>query len=755
MFAGWGRFVYRFRWPVLLVSVILLGVSIFGVLRGGNFVSGNSSLKSSLEAARANRLINDELSPTGSSGGSGFLLIFKSNDRMADDASFRSDVEAALAPIRDDARVTDIITPYNAKTKEEAAAFISKDQHMVLASIDIKSEGNQAADDYADLRAKVHSTTLSITGTGQVPINHAFNSTLERDLNRAETVSLPITLLLLLIIFATVVAASLPLGVGVFTILGGVAGTFALSRITDVSQYALNIVTLIGLAVAIDYSLFVVNRFRDELALGKSREEAIARTLATAGRAITFSGIAVAVGLSAMLFYSGTFLTSLGQAGTIVVATAILYGLTFLPALLALLGPRVNRLRIPILGRRPVSGRGLWHRLATWVMRRPILVLVPTLAFLLLAGSPFLHLRLANADVDQLPPRVEARQGYDTLVKSFPGQDQTSFTIVLNYPDGNPLTADRVGDQYDLAQGLATIPNVIRVQSMFTGDQSLSRSDWQRLLSGDRSQLPAPLQQALVSVGKHIVLMSAVSNQPASSDPAREILRQIRSEHVGNSGQLLVTGQTAFDVDIIDYILSRTPIAVAFVILVTYIVLFLLTGSIVLPLKAVILNLMSISASFGALVWIFQDGHLSRQLNFTPQSIDPTIPVILFAIVFGMSMDYEVLLVSRIHEEYLRTGDNVHAVAEGLERSGRLITGAAAIMVAVFLAFGLADVLIIKSIGLGLAIAVALDATIVRALIVPSVMRLLGHYNWWAPGPLQGLQRRAALAEFGSVEDLT
>ena len=317
---------------------------------------------------------------------------------------------------------------------------------------------------------------------------------------------------------------------------------------------------------------------------------------------------------------------------------------------------------------------------------------------------------------------------------------------------GSPLTPERIGDQYDLSQRLAATPGVIRVNSIYSASPSLSRSDYQRIYSGSPSQLPPELRQALgQGVGKDLVLLSAVSNEQASSDAARNTLKAIRAQRVGYGGELLVTGQTAFDVDIINFIVGRTPLAVGFVILVTYFVLFLATGSLVLPLKAVILNLLSISASFGALVWIFQDGHLSAQLGFTAQSIDPTIPVILFAIVFGMSMDYEVLLVSRIQEEYARTGDNRLSVAEGLERSGRLITGAAAIMVAVFLAFGLAEVVLIKSIGLGLAIAVALDATIVRALIVPAVMRLLGRYNWWAPHPLRWLHRRSGLGGFGQV----
>ena len=274
------------------------------------------------------------------------------------------------------------------------------------------------------------------------------------------------------------------------------------------------------------------------------------------------------------------------------------------------------------------------------------------------------------------------------------------------------------------------------------------------MYTGDPSLLPPQVQQLMAAtVGKNIVLMQATTNSPQTSDASRAIVNAIRADMgVSGGGQVLVGGQTAVDLDVIKFITDRTPIAVGFVVLVTYFVLFLLTGSVVLPLKAVVLNFLSIGASFGALVWIFQQGHLSNLLNFTPQSIDPSIPVILFSIVFGLSMDYEVLLVSRIHEEYARTGDNTAAVASGLERSGRLITGAAAIMVTVFLAFGLAEVVIIKAIGIGLAIAVAIDATLVRALVVPAVMRLLGDYNWWAPRPLRWLHERAGLSDLGVEE---
>ena len=714
MFASWGRFVYRYRWATLVGSGALLAISIAGLLMGGTLTSGGP-LTSNLESARAANIITSEFAT--SKVTSNFVLLFTSKTESVSDPAFKAAVGSALGPIEGDSRISSLITPYNAPSPRVAQAFTSTDGHQALVSIDLKSSGMQARHDYDALRAQVHSDTLTVQGTGFVAINEAFNKTLEADLQRAETVTLPVTLVLLVIIFASLVAAGLPLGVGVLTIVGGLAGTFFLNRFTDVSQYALNIVTLIGLGVSIDYSLFVVNRFRDELARGARREDAIATTMATAGRAITFSGVTVAVGLSAMLFFQGTFMASMGAAGAIVVAVAVVYALTFLPAMLSVLGPRVNRLRIPIF-RRSTAGGGFWHGLATWVMRRPLVVLLPVVGFLLLAASPFIQLRLANGDVDMLPSHIEARQGYDQMVANFPGQDQTTFNIVVNYPDGSPQTPDRIANQFGLTQRIEAIPGVLHVTT--------------------------------AGVGKHVVLIQATTASPATSDASRNIVKAIRADQGVVGGQVLVGGQTAVDLDVIKFIVDRTPLAVGFVVVFTYLVMFLLTGSVVLPLKAVLLNFLSIGASFGALVWIFQQGHLSTLLGFTPQSIDPSIPVILFSIVFGLSMDYEVLLVSRIHEEYVRTGDNTLAVASGLEKTARLITGAAAIMVTVFLAFGLAEVVIIKAIGIGLAVAVAIDATLVRALVVPAVMRLLGDWNWWAPRPLRRLYDRAGLGDFTS-----
>ena len=753
MFDRWGRFVYRYRWATFVVSAVLLGLSIAGVRTGGT-LAGNGGFGADLAAGQAAKLIAREIQPEQAQApvGSSMELIYTSDTLGATDPAFETAVEQSLAPILGDERVVGVDTPYSVLSIAKSS-YISKDSHKALVIVHFKDPSLKAQGYVDQVIAEIHPAPLSVLATGQVPLNLAFNNTLEQDLQRAEKVALPITLLLLVVIFASLVAAILPIGVGVLAIVGGVGGTLFLARFTDVSQYAINIVTLIGLGVAIDYSLFIVNRFRDELANGASREDAVARSMSTAGRAITFSGVTVAVGLSAMLFFQGTFLASMGAAGAIVVALAVVYGLTFLPALLSVMGPKVDRLRLPFLGGRKPAGTGAWHSMALWVMRRPWVVLVPALALLLLAGTPFLQLRLANGDVDVLPPANEARQGFDTLVSDFPGQDQTTIDAAVYYPDASPLTSSHIGDIYDLTRRLAALPNVLRVESIVNVDPSLTRADYQRLYSGPTTQLPSGLQQALaLGSGKHLVLISVVTNKQGTSDEARSLVKAVRAESV-QDGQVLATGPTAFDLDVVNYILQRTPIAVGSVILVTYVILFLLTGSVVLPLKAVVTNLFSISASFGAMVWIFQQGHLSHLLGFTPQSIDPSVPVILFSIVFGMSMDYEVLLISRIQEEYRRTGDNQAAVAMGLEKSGRLITGAAAIMVAVFLAFALANVMIIKAIGVGLAIAIAVDATIVRILIVPSIMRILGRANWWAPKPLAILHSRIGAGEVGRAPE--
>jgi len=750
---SWGRAVYRRRGLTLAVSLALLAVTGLLLLRGGQLSSADLTQG---ESVRASALMGAELRHD---GGSSFTLVFSSATLRASDATFRHQILDAVAGLRRDRRVRSVLTPYDVPSSA-AAGLESRDGRQALAVVTLADAGDTAQVYYPALRQLVRAEPgLTVLATGAVAINTDFSRLLSADLQRGEYVSLPLALLFLLLVFGTVVAALLPLGVGVFAVLGGLGGVYLLTRVTSVSEYALNIVTLIGLGVAIDYSLFIVTRFREELARGLSVEDALARTMATTGRAVLFSGLTVAIGLSGLLFFQGTFLSSIGLAGAIVVLFAVLYALTFLPSILALLGRRVNAWQLPLgrLSGQPRSsadegeGRGLWGGIAARVMRRPLLVLALTVPLILIAGSPFLTLRLSSSGVAALPPTIESYRGYQALQQGFNGQDNTEIYVVVHDRNGrSPLAPGRVGTLYDLSRRIAALPSVARVRGPVDSMPGLDRAGYQTLYARPATALPAGAQAVVRgSVGRDIALLTVDTAQLAQSDAARQLVQAMRALPVpsADNAELLVAGQTAHDLDQINLILGRAPLAIAYIVVMTMVVLFLLLGSVVLPIKAVVTDVLSITASFGALVWIFQQGHLHDQFNFTPAPIDPTVPVLLFCVVFGLSMDYEVLLLSRMREVYLRTDDNRRAVAEGLERSGRLITGAAAIMVAVFSAFALASIVILKSIGLGMALAIAVDATVVRALIVPATMRLLGRRNWWAPTGLARLHRRLGLDE--------
>ena len=743
MFAAWGRFVYRFRCLVLVASILSVAALLYSMQYGGRLGTGEFSAPEGTESGRVDDLLDGELAKAPPS----FMLIFSSEDERATDPAFRDHVELALEPLEDDERVTNVRTAYEGGAIDEA--MISRDGHHSLAVVELE-EGSFAGlqDAYVDLRQEVRPDPLEVVAAGEMPLNEDFERVTESDLRRAETVSLPLALLMLLFVFGSVFAAGLPIGVGVLAVAGGFIGTLLLARVMDVSIYATNIVTMIGLGVAIDYSLFVVSRFREEVRRSPV-PDALARTMATAGRAILFSGLTVAIGFMGFLFFDVADLNSIGFAGSIVVAFSVLYGLTFLPALLAILGPRVDFLRLPFVHpNRTATGSGLWHGLATAVMAHPWRTLLPVVALLLVLGSPFLDLRLGLSGADTLSRDAESRRGEEILDRQFPDSAAYPMVVVLDYPQGPPLTKEHIGEAYDLSRWLQDRPGVKEVDGMVNLDPKLSRDQYQQLLSAPREELPAPVREVLKrTTGDHVAVLTAYTSVDYNSEDAHDLVREVRGQHPVVGGEVLVGGWSAFDLDLTDSVYDAAPPAIAFVVLATYVVLFLLLGSVLLPLKAVVVNFLSISASYGALVWVFQEGHLSGPLDFTPGPINTTTPIIMFCILFGLSMDYEVMLLSRIKEEYEKTGDNVASVALGIERTGRLITGAALIMATVFFSFGLAEAVVIKAIGLGMGLAVLVDATIVRALLVPATMRLMGRWNWWAPKPLVRLHRRLGLSE--------
>lgn len=735
MFKRWGLFIYARRVTVLWLSALCLIAAVAVLAQGAPLATGNVR---GIESDDAAQLVEREIR---SPEIAGFSVLFHHPTLTTGDDAFREAALRAVAPLRRHPDVLAVQTPFDPDVSMFLAPTMeSVDGHRAIARVTLR---HGVADDtrrWPAMRALIRSEVLGVRTTGYAAFKGDLDRVMQRDLIRAEVFSAPFTVIVLLLVFGSLVASVLPVGVGGISVATGIAGVMLLARHMEVAQYAVNVASLVGTGVAIDYSLFMVTRFREELAAGRSVEEAVARTVATAGRAVAFSGLAVAIGLGGLLFFTGSYIASLGLGAMLVVVFAVLYALTFMPALLAVLGPRVD------LGRvlRPKEDPGgFWRRIAHAVMKHPVPVLAVTLVGLLAAGTPFLKLNIAVPDVRLLPAHVEAHAALTELEEHIPDRAATRIAVVVRFPGAPFGTPQRVGALYDLSRRVATIPGVTSVQSAVDVVPMLDRDGYVGLYTGDPNLLDEP-SRALMgeTIGRSIAVLAVTTEHLPTTPQAREIVRAIRTQRAVADGRLMVTGQTALDLDTADYIRARAPRAIGFVVGMTLLVLFVLLGSVVLPFKAVLMNLLSITASFGALVWIFQEGHLSRLLRFHPGPIEPSLPLVMFCMVFGLSMDYEVLLLTRMQEEYERTGDNTAAVAEGLERSARLITSAAAIMVVVFSAFVFAQIILLKAVGLGMALAVALDATVVRLLVVPSTMRLFGDVNWWAPKPLQRIAKR-------------
>ncbi|MEU6342106.1 MMPL family transporter [Streptomyces sp. NPDC046977] len=564
---------------------------------------------------------------------------------------------------------------------------------------------------------------------GLAAFRQELQTTIQDDLARAEVIALPVTLLLLVMVFGSAVAAMLPLVIGIVAILGTNAVLRGITAFTDVSIFAQNLTTALGLGLAIDYALFIVRRFREELDAGADPRAAVGATLRTAGRTVLFSALTVAAALSAMFLFPQYFLRSFAYAGIAVVLLAAGAALVILPAALVLLGHRVNALDLRrILPRRRSArepGAG-YARLATLVMRRAPLFAAGTIAGLVLLGVPFLQVQFGTADDRQLPATAEAHVVQQHIRDDFPGNPGDEITVLA---EGSP-TAAQLGAY---SSRLSQLPGVVVVDGP-AGQYA----------SGERSAAPGPAEAARATDGAAYL---TVLPKTAAVDPAsQDLVDRIRA--VDAPFTTSATGTAAQLVDTKDVIADRLPWAAGMIAAVTLLLVFLLTGSVVIPVQAVLLNALSLTAMFGAVVWVFQDGHLSGLLDFTATgSIETTLPVLMFCVAFGLSMDYGVFLLSRIKEEYDRTGDHRSSVVFGVRRTGGLITAAAVILAVVMVAIGTSRVANTKMLGLGIALAVLMDAMVVRTLLVPAVMRLTGRATWWAPGPLKRLHERVGLSE--------
>ncbi len=755
MFAAVGRFAYRKRkwvlvvWAAAFAAGLAGSVALPGVLKGGGFTRAESP------SQQAQAVMRERLG----AGPTHITVVFASDELDARGPAFRAAQDEVLARLTPD-ELPGLIAVETAATSG-SASLISRDGRSSLAVLSFNSKLEPVQDQIPRIRDLVRSPVLRTYVTGEAAVYRDVEEVSARDLRVAESYTLPIAVLVLLLIFGTLVAAALPVVGGGAAVTVTLGTFYLLAHVWDLSIFAMNSATLLGLAVGIDYALFMVGRFREELASGRPVADAVEETVRHAGRAIFFSGLAVLVGLLGLMFIPYMSMRSIALGGSLVVFFSVLSALTLLPALLGTLGPRVNALRVFF---RPDREGRFWRRWSTWVMRHPWPVLVATVTLVVLLAWPALRLETDVPGATSLPTSTESRQGYDILAREFDPSALSPIEVVLTWEgDPDPLAPANLERLAAFGAGLAARDGVAGVTSIVTlpdvegvdqlaaywksvlappadggsgPDDAAGVGLWQGMLGDQRRKASLALFER--TTGDGVALFRVAPEAPPASAAARELSTAIRDAPPPDGARVWVAGVPAGTYDYVHTLSSYFPWIVLFVLTVTGLVLLVLLRSALLPLKAVVVNSLSIAAAFGVMVWVFQDGHLESLLRFESSgAIEADLPILLFCSVFGISMDYEVFLLSRMREAWLETGDNRASVAHGLEKTGRIVTSAALIIVVVAGSFTFTSIVITKALGLGLAVAVALDATVIRILMVPAAMRLLGSWNWWLPGWLE------------------
>ncbi len=715
MFTRLGSWTVRHARPVLALAVVAviacsaLGSGAFGVLKGGGFSDPAA------ESTRAQRLLDSRFG----GGPDLVLLVTPRAGGVHAPAAVRSGT-AIAAGLAAERGVSGVMSYWTSRVPTLRAA--DGRSALVLAHVDDDDRAAELIDRYS-----VDTAAVTVRAGGGAAVGGDISGQVSSDLALAEAIAVPITMVLLVLAFGSVVAALLPLVIGLLAVMATFAELYVLGSVTDVSIFAINLTTALGLGLGIDYALLMVSRFREELVAGMPVSDAVVRTVETAGRTIAFSAATVAAALAALLVFPLFFLRSFAYAGIGVVAVAALAALVVLPAVLAVLGARVNALRLPWSHALRGAEAPFWGRLARRVMRRPLLAGGLVVAFLLMLASPLAHVSFGEPDDRVLPTSAPSRVVGDAIRTAYTSKDSSAVTIVTQSPVAAAPLAGYAG-------ALSRLGNVQRVDSA-TGVFAAGR------LLLPPGPLVAPLATAQ---GDELRVVLGVD---AQSDAAQRVVRQVRATPAPLGVQALVGGQTAELIDSKAAVASRLPWAGLLIAVTTFILLFLFTGSVLQPVRALVCNALTLSATLGVMVWIFQDGHLSSVLGFTPLPTDTSMPVLLFCIAFGLSMDYEVFLISRVKELHDTGADTVTATTHGLARTGRIVSTAAGLLAVSFFAFGTSKVSFIQLFGLGTGLAILLDATLVRGVLVPAVFAVAGERSWWAPRGLRRVYARVGLSE--------
>ena len=806
-----GRFSYRYRWPILVVwGLLLLGSAFFAPnlsdrLKGGGFSGAGS------DAEKVQDVLLDEF------GASPAVLtvVFDGDGLPATSPEFQEAESRALEDVRELEEVSDVTT--YSETRDPL--FISKDEEKSYALVSFGVSVDEAQGLVDGVRERVRSDELETYVTGAPAVYLDITEASNEDIRRAEKYAFPLALLILIVAFGSLVAAGVPVVIGGASVAVTLATLYFVAGSYDMSFFVLTISTMLGLGLGIDYALFAVSRFREELD-NYPVSEAVPRTVETAGRSIFFSGTAVLIGLMGLLFFPYMFMRSIGVAGSFVVFVSVAAALTLLPALLGVLGHRINALSLRRRGSAPVGAR-FWGRSAEIVMNHPFVVLLAVGGLLFALLYPALHMRVGIPEATVLPTRYESRVGDDILKQDFDYARLTPIEVIATLPD-DPLSPDNLEKVRDLGESVAGTVGVESVESIYTVGEGAARAYAERVTSARRdaeaqaaTQVDAGVREQLAGLeaqygfvppgageqvraeaerraaeeiddrvpelpegvnadgtataegianvlalpevrgsedmraaletfvaGDRTILRAVTVPNPYTGE-ARAVVEDVRSVEAPEGVEYLVGGLSAGQKDFIANLYGNVPYAVAFVLGVTYLVLFLTFRSFFIPLKAVIVNILSLTASFGAMVFVFQDGNLSNFLNFAPLGfVDATVPILMFCTIFGVSMDYEVFLLSRIREAYEHGESNTASVSKGLVSTAGIITSAAAIIIVVTGAFAFTGIVTTKAVGLGLAVAVFVDATIIRVLLVPATMRILGDWNWWPGGRKSVFKRK-------------
>jgi putative drug exporter of the RND superfamily len=744
----YGRQIYRLRWLIIAAWAVLVLVSVPFAAQIGSVLTGGGLTSSTSESARAGAIIQDTLHQPNTQ----LLVVFHSTATVVSAPGYQQEVNAFLNRARSFPNVISAV----------AATGSGQDGRTTYVTVNFRvgpgTVENQLSDFRRLLPGQSAANPARASLTGEAPFDEAFTQLTLQETERAELFALPLALLVLVLVFGTLVAAAMPILLALVAIPVTLAIIYGIGLHLSMSDFVLNITSIIGLGIAIDYSLFMIRRFRDELAGGRSMDEAVAWTIATSGISLLFSGLIVMIGFCGLLLIGSPIMSSLGIGGAVVVATALLAALTLLPALLGVLDDHINSLRLRWLSRlarreqasaaKAGAGsqgrRSFWQRWAWAVMKRPLVVIGTVLALLAAMAWPVFSLSLGTTSSSAIPNSFEARQGLDILNAEFPETRQQVVSVVVQTSDGSSMltpgnlaTLDRL-TQWIVGQAHgADVVGLTRVPAT-AGAPPLSEQQLVTLyITGAYQHDPQLAQLVAATTSGKTTLISVATHASMGSSASKALVSAIRAGDRAEAGgfTVLVGGEQATSLDFTASLYSAFPWAILFILGATYVLLLTMFRSVLLPLKAVLMNVLSVSACLGVLVFIFQWGNLSAPLGFTSAGyLDNVIPILLFCILFGLSMDYEVFLLSRIREEWFLTHYNSWAVARGLEKTGGVITSAALLFVIVAGAFIFTSLVVTKEMGLGMAIAVLVDATVIRVLLVPATMRLLGRWNWWLPG---------------------